>query len=68
MSVEMDALNRYCGISKRNRIRTEVVKRAKKTSETVEEEIKRKQHLVFACEGNGEGQNTKNGYSVLADL
>ena len=39
-AVKMDALRRYCGISRSGRIRNEVIKRKTKISETVEEKYR----------------------------
>ena len=62
-AVEIDALKRSCGISRRDRIQKEVIKRKMKIREIVEEEMQGRQ-----LNGEWRRTTTKNSYAVQADL
>ena len=47
VAVEMDALRRSCGISRKDRIKNDVIKKEIKVGETVEEEIQRRQLIWY---------------------
>ena len=62
-AVEIDALKRSFGISRRDRIQKEVIKRKMKIREIVEEEMQGRQ-----LNGEWRRTTTKNSYAVQADL
>ena len=47
VAVEMDALRRSCGVSRKDRIKNDVIKKEMKVGETVEEEIQRRQLIWY---------------------